>query len=888
LSSRDIFKSISLFLIMTLVFSYSAIFLTPVSASEDFANFLKVGREGAYAFPPNSPTFGFVNVSVSDAKNMIDSVEDLAVIDVRNNEEYSKGHIENAILVPLSIIEDRIDELDKLEEILIYCQSGKRSTVASRIFVENGFINIYNMLGGIKAWEDAGYPLTTIAEEKGEAIDSSTCTTCGGKGTSILTNGKGEENLCAVMEYVPPMPDPAGAAAKPQISDTPYEFNWRNYEGGDWTSPVKNQGGCGSCWDFAALGALEAVINIENDAPTLDLDLSEQYVLSCLPLAGDCGGGHSWKAFKYIISEEADGNYVNGIIPESCFPYQADDTVPCSDKCPDWESQLIPVSDYGYWYPNLPSDRDAIKTQLIEKGPLVTYLYATADFKTWGWAHHDPDDYYPYPGPVGAINHAVVIVGYKDDPTIDNGGYWIVKNSWGTGFGYDGFYNVEYDSLHHGELITYVEYVPDSKLNTVVDFSFTPNPVGPGVTCTLSGTLKTTGGSAVYPASVTVDYSTNGGATWNYAFTLGTNAAGAFSASFTAPAAGTYLVRGSYAGSATYNPSSHTETLLVGTTKVDTVLYFSFDPNPVGPGETVQLQGTLKDAYATPVYPAQVTVEYSTDGGATWYYAFTLGTNAAGQFSTSFTAPGEGTYLVKGSYAGSATYNPSSHTETLTVGLAVWGDYHFRISPFIDVIHIKISGDVIYGVHEIPGLYSETPLLGYIEGSTFYILVDYPDGVYSQESMLLVGSTSTLSGSFYQTSDGTSWSGPTSFSLVSTSSASASSAKESALASDAKPEAWPPTYHFQLSPWIDIVRLGVDGSVIHGTDEAAGYYYDQPVLGYVSGSFFILGIDFTAGEGYELVLIRASTSTMTGYVYRTTNGKSYDSGPTVTFVSVPP
>jgi hypothetical protein len=67
------------------------------------------------------------------------------------------------------------------------------------------------------------------------------------------------------------------------------------------------------------------------------------------------------------------------------------------------------------------------------------------------------------------------------------------------------------------------------------------------------------------------------------------------------------------------------------------------------------------------VYPASVTVEYSTDGGATWHYAWTLSTNAAGQFSTSFTAPGAGTYLVRCSYAGSGTYNPSSSTKTLTI-----------------------------------------------------------------------------------------------------------------------------------------------------------------------------------------------------------------------------
>jgi C1A family cysteine protease len=275
---------------------------------------------------------------------------------------------------------------------------------------------------------------------------------------SGIAVGDTADYVYSVMEYITPTPDWVQADPKPEVVQAPSSFSWLDYAGGDWTTPVRNQGSCGSCWDFAAVGALEAVINIEEGSSTLDLDLSEQYVLSCLPAAGSCAGGNSYLAFQYIKSEGASGNYTNGIIPESCFSYQANSSIPCSNKCSDWESQLIPISGYGCWYPSLPSDRDAIKSQLIEKGPLVTYMTATSDFKSWGQTHHNPNDYYPYPGSVGGTNHAVIIVGYKDDPSIGNGGYWIIKNSWGTGFGYGGFYNVEYDSLHHGESITYVEY----------------------------------------------------------------------------------------------------------------------------------------------------------------------------------------------------------------------------------------------------------------------------------------------------------------------------------------------------------------------------------------------------------------------------------------------
>jgi predicted esterase len=199
-------------------------------------------------------------------------------------------------------------------------------------------------------------------------------------------------------------------------------------------------------------------------------------------------------------------------------------------------------------------------------------------------------------------------------------------------------------------------------------FSFSPNPALPGQTVTLSGTLKDVNGNPVFPAQVTVEYSTNGGVTWNYIWTLNTNVAGQFSQSFGAPGLGTYLARVSYAGSATNNPSNHTDTLVVQTTvKVDTNITFTLSPNPANPGQTVTLSGNLTDVNGNPVYPAQLIVDYSVDGGTTWNYIWTLDTNATAGFSQTFTAPSVGSYLARVSYAGNATHNPSSDTKTFVV-----------------------------------------------------------------------------------------------------------------------------------------------------------------------------------------------------------------------------
>ena len=136
------------------------------------------------------------------------------------------------------------------------------------------------------------------------------------------------------------------------IIDTPEYFSWFDYEGEDWTTPARNQGSCGSCWDFGALGALESVINIREGISDLDPDLSEQYVLSCLPGAGSCDGGYDTRVFRYIIANDSFGNNCNGIIPEACFPYKSDDTIPCDAKSDDWGEYLIPIAEYGVVSPS--------------------------------------------------------------------------------------------------------------------------------------------------------------------------------------------------------------------------------------------------------------------------------------------------------------------------------------------------------------------------------------------------------------------------------------------------------------------------------------------------------------------------------------------------------
>ncbi|WP_232233725.1 rhodanese-like domain-containing protein [Bacillus sp. J33] len=74
------------------------------------------------------------------------------MIDVRFEEEYAEGHIPGAALIPLPVLEEKIDQLDKEKLYLVVCRSGTRSAQASQLLADNGFKKIYNMENGMNEW----------------------------------------------------------------------------------------------------------------------------------------------------------------------------------------------------------------------------------------------------------------------------------------------------------------------------------------------------------------------------------------------------------------------------------------------------------------------------------------------------------------------------------------------------------------------------------------------------------------------------------------------------------------------------------------------------------------------------------------------------------------
>ena len=237
---------------------------------------------------------------------------------------------------------------------------------------------------------------------------------------------------------------------------TPPTWDWRDatYSGiaGDWTTNIKNQGNCGSCYAFGSLAALESLIKIKSKNPDLSADLSEQFMVSCGQewMSGmfGCDGAYFSPTFNFIK--------IHGAIPESCFPYVSGGSgyvPPCSDKCPEWQDLVVEIED---WH-SVSSDIESIKNALIQYGPLPTAMVVYEDF------HSYPGGVYEHPGPdPDPTNHIVTIVGYNDYQNC-----WICKNSWGTYWGENGWFRIAYGDCKIEQETVYLDY--DAPSDVVVD-----------------------------------------------------------------------------------------------------------------------------------------------------------------------------------------------------------------------------------------------------------------------------------------------------------------------------------------------------------------------------------------------------------------------------------
>jgi hypothetical protein len=195
----------------------------------------------------------------------------------------------------------------------------------------------------------------------------------------------------------------------------PASFDWRDY--GKVTS-VKNQGAGDTGWAFAVIGSYESAILVDNGPSE---NLSEQYLLDCLTGTYNYAKG-DWGFDDMMEGTPRDDSYSAGGLSDlpgcfKCYPisawYYVDDS-----------SSVPPATD--------------IKQAIYDHGPVCAAVYVNSAFQYYTGGIFKSND-------SGRVNHGVVLVGWND-----TGGYWILKNSWGTGWGESGYMRITYDSNQVG------------------------------------------------------------------------------------------------------------------------------------------------------------------------------------------------------------------------------------------------------------------------------------------------------------------------------------------------------------------------------------------------------------------------------------------------------
>ncbi|ORJ60434.1 rhodanese-like domain-containing protein [Geothermobacter hydrogeniphilus] len=99
------------------------------------------------------------NINADQARKIIATMDDLFLLDVRTPQEYAEVRLDGARLIPINDFVARIAEVPKDRPVLVYCAVGSRSSRVADYLARSGYADVYNLTGGIWAWQLRGYPV---------------------------------------------------------------------------------------------------------------------------------------------------------------------------------------------------------------------------------------------------------------------------------------------------------------------------------------------------------------------------------------------------------------------------------------------------------------------------------------------------------------------------------------------------------------------------------------------------------------------------------------------------------------------------------------------------------------------------------------------------------
>jgi len=334
----------------------------------------------------------------------------------------------------------------------------------------------------VQAWVDAnGYSFTV--------------------GRTSVSNLSREEKEALCGYRIPAGYDPSLNIDFSTLQDPPSRdaWDWRDHGA---ETVVESQSPCGSCWSFAATHAVAAAYKL---AEGVEINISEQHVIDCNTYGYSCDSG-GWMEAAYELFMP----YGNGFILETHYPYIGGD-----QSC---YQNSVPVAGHIDGYTGAAQNVASIKAALAT-GPVSIALYVGGNFSYYTGGCYDEST-------GTSPNHAMLIVGWDD--AVCGSGAWIIKNSWGTGWGIDGYcyhayglnnvgYNAEVPHYTAQTPMPNLDYAGHAVDDTAGDGD---GNVDPGETVVFevdlenAGTLDATGVSAVLSTSTSGVTVTDATATW--------------------------------------------------------------------------------------------------------------------------------------------------------------------------------------------------------------------------------------------------------------------------------------------------------------------------------------------------------------------------------------